>query len=322
MPSEPAHTSSAIPEQRSRSRQTRQTRQQAKITHIGRNSHRTPQPAISELPNSRSALSDEDLLNVLLLRQRAQQGKRDELRAAEAAKDQEIGDLKDVSQNLYHQLQELQEQDKAKKTEISRLHAIIPQWEKRIQSLTRYIETLTKDHRDLMRGSKELQKQQEDVQAEKTALALLLQNIHETAQGDHHRYSATNKVLIEARYHIEVLEQTIEDQEKQSRENGDLLVAERERSQRLEDELTKLTSNYHELTTVVTGNPDIILEKLTRVLEVSSQATAVTQVQSQFELKALLNQCVEMLKKVETVEVVRPRDFEILDKSIRAYAER
>lgn len=277
---------------------------------------------ISQIPNSKSALSDEDLLNVLLVRQRAQQEKRDVLRAAEAAKDQEIGDLRDISHNLYQQLQALQEQDEAKGTEISKLHAVIPKWEKKLQNLNKHLDTLAKDHQDLIKGSKELQRQQENAQTEKSALALMLKNVHETAESDHRRYSATYKVLIEARHHIQVLEQTIEEKGKQSREEGDRLHAERDRSQRLEAEMTKLTTSYRELTTAVTGHPDIILEKLSQILEISIQATAATQAQSQSELKSLLNQCVEMLKKVRTMDMVKPEDFGKLDNSIRAYAQR
>lgn len=319
-PLESAPKSLEISQERSNRRQTRQSR--ARMTNPGGNPQETSQPIIPQLPNSRSALSDEDLLNVLLLRQRAQQEKRDVLRATEAAKDQEIGDLKEVSHNLYQQLQELQDQDKAKETEISRLHAIIPQWEKKVQKFTKCLDTLGKDHRDLINGSKKLQLQQEDAQAEKSGLVLMLKDVHETVQSDHRRYSTTNKVLIEARHHIEVLEQAIKDQERQSREDEDLLHAERDRSQRLEAEMTKLTTSYHELTSVVTGHPDIILEKLSRVLEVSIQTTSATQAQSQFELKSLLNQCVDLLKKVHTMEIVKPQDFGKLDNSIRAYAQR
>lgn len=320
VPPEPAHPSLEIPEQRPKVRQNRQPR--TRITNPGGNLQKIPQQMIPQLPNSKSALSDEDLLNVLLLRQRAQQEKGDMLRAAEAAKDQEIGDLRDVTHNLYQQLQALQEQDEAKGTEISRLHAVIPQWENKIQNLKKHLDTLAKDHQDLMKGSKELQRQQEDAQAEKSALTVMLTDVHETAESDHRRYSATYKVLIEARHHIQALEQTIEEQEKQSREEGDLLHAERDRSQRLEAEMTKLTTSYHELTTAVTGHPDIILEKLSRILEISIQATAATQAQSQSELKSLLNQCVQILKKVHTMEMVKPQDFGKLDNSIRAYAQR
>lgn len=319
-PTVPAPTLAEVRGQRSQSGQFRHP--EAKGNNIGQDPPATPQPMTSQLPKSRSALSDEDLLNVLLLRQRAQQENKDLLKAAQAAKEQEIGDLRDVSHNLYQQLQELQVQDKEKGTEISRLHAIIPQCENRIHNLTSYVDALAKNHRDLMRGSKELRKKQEEAETEKSALALMLKDVHETVENDHRRYSATNKVLIEARHHIEVLEQTVENQQRKLREDDDLLHAERDRSQRLEEGMTKLTAIYHELTAVVSGHPDIILEQLSRVLEISIHSTAVTQAQSQSELKSLLDQCVQMLKKVETTEMVKPQDFGKLDNSIRAYAHR
>lgn len=292
------------------------------MTNTGGTSQRILEPMIPPLPNPRSSLSDEDLLNVLLLRQRAAQEKRDLLKANEAAKDQEMSDLREVSHNLYQQLQQSQDQNKAKETEISRLHAIIPRWEKRIQSLTKCLNALVQDHRDLMNDSKELRKKHEDAHAEKSGLFLMLKDVQETVQSDHRKHSASNKVLTEARHHIGVLEQTIKDQERQSREDGDLLHVERSRSQRLEAEINKLTTTYHELTTIITGHPDTILEKLSKVLEISTQAMGATQAQSQLELKTLINQCVDMLMKFHTLEMVKPQDLGKLDNSIRAYAQR
>ena len=277
---------------------------------------------ISPLPNARSSLSDEDLLSVLLLRRRAQQEQRDLLRANEAAKDQEIGDLKEVSHNLYQQLQHVQDQDKAKGVEISRLHAIVPRWEKRIQSLTKCLNTLSQDHRDLMNDSKQLKKLQEDAQTEKSGLVLMLKDLQETVRNDHRKHSATNKVLLEARHQIGVLEQKVKDQESQSRADEDLLRVERGRGQKLEVEINKLTTTYRELTAVLTCHRDTILEKLGKVLDVGIQAMGATQTQSQVELKTLVNQCVDMLQKVHTMKVVKPQDLGNLDNSIRAYAQR
>lgn len=267
-------------------------------------------------------MSDEDLLSVLLLRQRAQQEQRDLLRANEAAKDQEIGDLKEVSHNLYQQLQHVQDQDKAKGMEISRLHAIVPRWEKRIQSLTKCLNTLSEDHRDLLNDSKQLKKMQEDAQAEKLGLVHMLKDVQETVRNDHRKHCATNKVLLEARHQIGVLEQKIKDQEIQSRADEDLLRVERSRGQKLEAEINKLTITYRELTTVLTCHRDTILEKLGKVLDIGIQAMGATQAQSQVELKTLVNQCVDMLQKIHTMKMVKPQDLGNLDNSIRAYAQR
>lgn len=285
-------------------------------------SEKMSEPMVPPLLQPRSSLSDEDLLNVLLLRQRSQQEQRDLLRANEAAKDQEIGDLREVSHKLYQQLQHLQDQDKAKATEISRLQAVVPRWEKKVQSLTKYLNTLVQEHRDLMNGAKELKKKQEDAQAEKAGLVLMLRDVQETVRSDHRKHSATNEVLLEARQHIGSLERMVEDRERQSREDGDLLRVERSRGQKLEAEFNKLNTTYHELTTVVRGHRDTIEEKLSEVLDIGIQGMGAAQAQSQLELKTLVNQCVDMVQKVHTMELVRPQDFGKLDNSIRVYAQR
>lgn len=312
-----------ISKEKSKSRRNQQNRRsRVRMINLEGTSQKISEPIMPPLPNQKSSLSDEDLLNVLLLRQRAQQEQRDLFRANEAAKDQEIGDLREVSHNLYQKLQHLQDQDKAKEIELSRLHAVVPRWEKKIQSLSRCLNTLLQDHRELMGSSKELKKRQADVQAEKAGLVLMLDDLQEAVRSDRCKYSAINQVLLEARNHIGLLEQRIKDQESQSRQGQGLLREERHRVQKLEAEIDKLTTTYHALTTAVTNHRDTILEKLSKVLDIGIQAMGATQAQSQFELKALVNQCVDMLQKVHTMETVKPQDFGKLDNSIRSFAQR
>lgn len=297
-------------------------RSRARTINLKETSQKISESVILPLPNSSSSLSDEDLLNVLLLRQRAQQEQRDIIKANDAAKDQEIGDLREVSHNLYQKLQHVQDQDKAKEIEISRLHAIVPRWEKKGQNLSRCLNSLLQDHRELMGDSKELKKRQEDVQAEKAELVLMLKDLQETVRSDHRKHSTVNKVLIEARHHIGMLEQKIKGQESQSREDQDLLREERRKAQKLEAEISKLTNTYHTLATAVTDHRDTILEKLSKVLDIGIPAMGATQIQSQTELTALVNQCVDMLQKLHTMEMVKPQEFEKLDSSIRSFAQR
>ena len=312
-----------ISKEKSKNRYNQQNRRsRVSMINLEGTSQKISEPIMSPLPNHRSSLSDEDLLNVLLLRQRAQQEQRDLFRANEAAKDQEIGDLREVSHNLYQKLQHLQDQDKAKEIEISRLHAVVPRWEKKIQSLSRCLNTLLQDHRELMGSSKELKRKQEDVQAEKAGLVLMLKDLQEAVRSDRGKYSVINKVLLEARNHIGLLEQRIKDHESKSREDEGLLREERHRVQKLEAEIDKLTTTYHALTTAATNHRDTILEKLSKVLDIGIEAMGATQAQSQFELKALVNQCVDMLQKVHTMETVKPQDIRNLDNFIRSFAQR
>lgn len=257
-----------------------------------------------------------------MLRQQEQQEKENALISAEVAKDQEIGDLRDVGRDLYQQLQTLKEQDKTKETEISRLHSVIPLWKKRVENLTNHMDTLANDHRDLMRDSKELQKEQENTRNEKVELVLMLKNVHENVEKDHQRYFTASKALTEARHHIEVLEQTVEDQDRRAREGGDVLNAERHRSHQLEANIAKLVTGFHELTTVVTGHPDRVFERMSRFVELSFQNVGTAQAQSQLELKSLLSHCLEILKEVRSVESLKPEDLGRLNISIRTYAQR
>lgn len=268
----------------------------------------------SLLPKS---LNDGELLNILLSRHKAEQQNREKLKASQHAKDQEINDLRGVSHTLYEQLQIVKGREHAQQMELSKFHAFKEQWEPRIQMLKEYFQSLTVDHHKLGQDAKDMQEQQKSIQTDKAGLEVMLEDVHQALNQDRAR---TKKILLEARHEMELLEQTVDTQDRELRANADLLDIERDRSQRLEDALSGITTTNEELTRMFNGHKDAIIEKLTNLQKSATQVVVAPQPES--NLKPVLDQCIGILKELQKLEMVKPQDFMTLNRAVRSYANR
>ena len=253
------------------------------------------------------------------MRYRKEQLEREEARAAVKAKDIELQDLQDISNAIYTQLQEVRQRERVQKAELSRFHNILPQWENRIKKLNDYVQSLTDDHQTLRDNAEEIRKQQETLQADRSEIASALKNAHQKVENDH---SKTKKVLVEARHHMEMLEQTVSNQETQLRDDTDLLNVERARSQRLEDEMSKIGISHQHLLELLTEHRRATAEKLDDLVSKSQEVKTITPPPSQDNVESILGEVISLLKELREIEAIKPDDLSKLDASVKCYVER
>ena len=293
-----------------------------KVANIRRKSKRRTDSNTTKASQStgvNTSLSYEDTLNILLRRYRNEQLDREETRVALKAKETELQDLTEISRTIYHQLQQVLQQKKSQEAELSRFHIIMPQWERQIKKLNNYIQSLTNDHQTLREDAQQIRNQQMTLQADRSELALALKGIHQDVEQDHGK---TKKVLVEARHHMEMLGQTVSNQEAQLREDGDLLNAERDRSQRLEDEISKLSTGHQHLLDLLIEHRKTSTEKLDDLLSKSEEVQTITPLPAQDYMMPVLNEAVSLLKELRDVDVVTAEDLRKLEASVSSYAER
>lgn len=297
-------------------------RNPAKVAKLQRKSKPKADPnavGTSQPAGVQATLSYEDTLSVLLIRYRKEQLEREEARAAAKAKDIELQDLREISNVIYTQLQQVQQREKSQKVELSRFHRILPQWENRVKKLTDYVQSLIDDHQTLRDNAEDIDKQQKTLQADRSEIASALKGAHQKVENDH---SKTKKVLVEARHHMEMLEQTVSNQETQLRDDADLLNVERARSQRLEDEMSKIGINHQHLLELMTEHRSATTEKLDGLLSKSQEINTITPPPSQDYVKPILSEVVSLLKELRETEVIKPDDLHKLDASVKCYVER
>lgn len=303
---EPSPATSPV-QQKFTSQKERHHHTRARKASITGQSHTAPCSTVSR------ASSNGELMGILLSRFEAEQHSREELRASQLAKDIEIQDLKGVSQTLYEQLQELKDRERVLHMELSGLNKLKPQWQHRIQNMNVYVQSLSEDHQKLREEAKEIRGQQKDIQIEKASLEAALKEAHYVVDQDRSR---TKKILAEAQHEMELLEQTVENHKRQLSQNADLLIHERERSEGLANAISKITTNYQDLTILFKNDRDAVIGKLGDLIQRSDNQIANAP-QPQEDLKPIIDQCLQELRELD---VVKQKDFLSLKRSLNSYA--
>ena len=268
---------------------------------------------------NKTALSYEDTLSMLLMRYRSEQLERHEAKTALKAKEIELQDLREISNAIYHQLQQGRHREKSQEAELRGLHKIMPQWKDRVKKLSDYVQSLAKDHQTLRGEAEEMRHQQDSLQADKMDITSALKEVRQSVEQDHVK---TKKVLVEARHHMEMLEQTVSNQGMQLQEDASLLTTERGRSQQLDGAISKMATDYQLLVEALAEHRKATTEKLDDLLTRSEQVQIVASTPSQDHLEPMLGEAVSLLKELRNANVVKPDDLRKLGASVRSYADR
>lgn len=297
-----------------------------------------------------------DILENLLLRFKDDQEKQRRLEASQHAKDNEIQDLTVISHTLYDQLQIAEGRAKVQQRELSEYHTIKLQWERRIESLNKSINDFVADCRRLQDKAKNTSKQRDDIQDQSlpnnaneipkqrfsaqdqslrstseeplqqkvdiqweiASLEVALKDLHSIVKQE--RFN-TDRTLLKAFHEMERLEQVVENQERQLRQDADCLKSERERTQQLENMLPKITINYEELTRLLTGHRDSIIQTLSDQAG-KSDTEMISSSQPTDDLAPVLDQCFGILQELQKVKRVKPQHLSTLNENLNFQAER
>ena len=295
----------------------------AKITKTRRKSKRTNTAYTFsdriENHDTTSAPSKEDLMNLVMFRMRKEHQERDMERAIQQAKAAELDDVKGAYEHLRAQLQEIREREETQHAELSKYQKALPGWKLKLRKLDDYLKGLTNDHHNLRDDARVIQKRQDSLQLEKAALETTFGVAHEALS---RRPIDTKNILIEARHRIDSLEQTIMGQEKQLERDTNLLDAERERNERLEIEMSKISVKQEKMLEEVMGHRQGMTLKLDSLLKTREVSQTESPSNWEEQSRVVLNRCVGLLQDLHGVEVVKPDELQRLDASVQAYMER
>lgn len=275
------------------------------------------------LSNNKASYTEEDLLKLLMYRRRQGQQELEDFRTTQSQKEAEIQRLRDISNNLSHELQEVSQREIQKTAELSRIKANKPIWESKIKRLSDYVRGLTNDHKRLREDADDMQKQHTDV-------FIAGKELHDTLQGAQrsaeHERIRSQKRQDDVRHEIESLAQTVQHQSTQLQNGNSLLQSERERSNRLEDQIIRITISYEQLLQVFTSHRDGVNGKLDDILQ---QAKSIVLSDKSPEppsldpIRPMLEQCVSMLHRLHEVDAVEPEDLgklgDTMDSFVRGY---
>lgn len=152
-----------------------------------------------------------------------------------------------------------------------------------------------------------------------------IQKLHEDSQRlveqERIKYQQLQDV---ARLRVEALKQTVQNQSSQLRSDEDSLMAERGRSNRLEDQISTITASHGQLLELFTGHRDTINGKIDDLLH---QAQSIVPSDKALEsdahdpIRSMLEQCVGMLEKLHKANTVKPEDLQKLSDIMNIFGE-
>ena len=260
------------------------------------------------------AYTEEDLLKLLMYRRRQGQQELEYFRATQHQKEAEIQTLRDLSNDLDAQLQEVIQREAQKTAELSKINANKPIWEDKIRRLVDYVKGLTNDHKRLREDANELYKKHEELFVTKTELQDTLDDARNSVEQQRLR---SQQYEIEARLTIESLQQTVQNQSTQIRSDENLLAAERARNNRLGDHNSRITTSHEHLVDLFTDHRDTIAAKIDKLLhQAQCIVSPVEATDSNDLINPMLEQCVGMLQKLHEAEAFKPEDLQKLNDTI------
>lgn len=303
------------------------TREQSKVSKPRRkttqpstrtNLAASAQASVTSAPVSETSMpTQEDLLDVLVARYKHDKQVRNQERMNHATV---VQDLRDISDNLWEQLQAERSRGQELGDSLSRYEAKMPAWNTKIKKLSDYVHGLTNDHYSLRDKAKEIQEDQAELQHAKTQINTDLDNINQSLSDSALRSS---DALNQAKLDMHLLLQQSQNQEAQLHDNARLLASERETNRSHSTTLAQLISSHNNLTENLTEHQEVQSAKLSTLLEKLTQAPVEEKQDPVEELKAFIQQCLTTtLGAFHNVGTVKAEDVQRLDARLENYAGR
>lgn len=261
--------------------------------------------------------SKEDLLTVLLFRTQQEKRARDIEKAHQQAREAEHHRTEEAFALLRSQMEQVSQREKAKGAELARYAKALPGLKDKAKKLEDYLKGLTNDYHKLRDDSVMIHRQQESLQDDKTDI---FTSIREAREAIARRPSVTTEVLADARHRLDILEQRNEAQASQAEKDAELLQAEQDRNQRLEQELSKVNTSQGQMVELLQSQRAELMEKLSETLINSAPVNSLSN-DDQRHMKDMLAHCFALLKEVKETQNPRPEDLEKLDESVKGYAQ-
>ena len=277
-----------------------------------------PPPSIPK-----STYTEDDLFRLLMYRRRQGQQELEYFKITQDQKEDEITRLHEMSNNLTNELQEVLQREAQKAAELSKIKAKKPIWESKIKRLSDYVKGLTNDHNRLREDADNLQKQHTDVFVAGKEFHDTLEAAQKSVEQERVR---SQRLKDDAHHRIETLEQTVQHQCIQLRSDENLLKAERERSTRLEDQISRVSASHEQSLQLFIGHRDTITDKIDNLLHQAKSIVLPNQtaeLHHQDPVRPMLEQCISLLQKLHEAVAVKPEDFkklsDTMDSFVRGY---
>jgi len=259
---------------------------------------------------------EEDLFKYFQIKYQQGLRERQMFQAAQQAKDLELQQLRDVSNDLYTQVQDMEQRHNETESQLAKMKAAKPGWESKVKRLSDYLKGLSNDHNRLRDNSRDLRERQVSVIKDKEALVEILREVHQNAED---RHVKSKQLVMEARQDLKMLGQTVQHQQSELHGKHELLLVEQQRCSRLQEQISKSSDGHKQLVGVLSGHRETITSKIDELLSKAEKFQAAVPSESQDYLRPMMEQCITLLHNLQGLETIKPNDLETLKSCMRGY---
>ncbi|KAL8787848.1 MAG: hypothetical protein Q9195_007588 [Heterodermia aff. obscurata] len=263
---------------------------------------------------SKTSFTEEDLLQVLLIRYNRDKQEKEQIRADHAT---EIHVLETLSHTIWDRLKESEQRMVDQESELSKYRTRQPKFASQIKKLRDYVKGLTNDQHGLRDSFVSMQRIHSATCESKQQIDMSLQQVRATASDVDKR--AAN-ALKDAGHEIANLARVVQNQKAQLQNDAELIQHERERSQKLELEVAKINASQQQSMHVFAQHANCIVQKMNSMLEKTEELQTIQQPGSLNEINASLGQCLDSLDKLCETQNSKVERLSALDGSMKDLA--
>ena len=271
--------------------------------------------------NPKEAYTEDDLLKLLMYRRWQGQQELEDSKATQHQKEAEIQTLSDMNDDLAGQLREAVLRDNQTTADLSKFKTNKSTLESKVKRLSAFVTGLTNDNKRLREDVEDSHKHQQDFSVANKELRIRLEEAQKLVEQERIKFQQVDS---DARHKIETLAQTIEHQTTQLRNDEKLVMDERDRSNRLNDQISRITASHEQLLEVLAGSRDSITCKIDNLLD-QAQSTVppntTPKSDSDDAIRPMLEQCVQHLQTLLKADTAKPEDLQKLNRTIDSFVE-
>ena len=262
------------------------------------------------------SIADDQLLQMMMFKNKKAAEAREAMQAQLQDTQTELQDFANAYDEISHQLQGMTQLHSEKEARLAKLIDFKNGCSGKVKKLSDYVRGLSNDHNKLRDDAHEIREAQGKAFRESAAIFDTLRNITDIADQSH---TKSKQFVTETHKDMENLNQMIQRQRTKLKEDAALLSNERERNDRLEEQISAFTDNQAQLMTLFAGHREAITGQLSEILAQAGQAQAPVQSPSHEKFEPMLEQCHSMLQNIPKFDgSAKKEDVEDLKVSMRS----
>ena len=274
------------------------------------------------LAGQASPPSDADLLQFLEIRVQHDKKMRDNIRATLQKKEAEVQHSKKAVAAMSSQLKVLQDREKYYVAEKTRYQTLGQELKTKAGKFHAFLQGLTRDHNRLREDAKLIQRDRQGLEASKREIEANLQGARQVCGTVELQGSNMRQTMSEARREIEKLVETVRIQGEQAQSDADTIGFERGRTERLQNDMSKIVETQNRLLELSSENRHLIVDKLDDFLAKSRLTLTEVTSDGKERIQTMLDRCDDLFGQFKSTGVIGPKDLQRFDASIVGYAER